>query len=465
MPDLRLELSAVEVHHLAAVGTIPGATPLAAAARNGQGAGTLSNIGTDLQWTAPGSATAGTAVDCSDGGAFTLADGEDVDAWLRVAVTVASLASAAEAWVYLADRYNNGVAEADVDAEDATTGQTLEYQLTLRNADVGLAHNIAVYLESSADDRIWLSADGATWSQPTTAVAGVSLGTLLSTESATLYLKRIVAADAACVPSQLVHLIVNYDYGPSIGWTDWIRKSLCWYCGTATASVPTLIAVRLDCKLDGRGLYRIFNAAEYRLYRSNSAPPAESDTPFATTASLPYTPDDTFADGTWYLSMSYFNGVLDSGFLPVGPLGETYIKIVVDSGVIATTPPNGPLNWHLELLPAGVVRVIGVGCQSDEYAPDEWAVFYAVDGGSDVEVNSTFSQPYSVLDSMIPAQADAAVVVVGVKTRRNDGTTGSPTWVYSDAQATQSVTVDAVGPTAPAGGDDYPGPVPEAVEA
>jgi len=108
-----------------------------------------------------------------------------------------------------------------------------------------------------------------------------------------------------------------------------------------------------------RGKYRVFNAAEYRFYRSDTAPPDEGDSPFATSASLPHTPTNIYADGIWYLSVSYFNGVLDSGFLPLGPNGETFLRLDISGAEESGSPPDGPATWHIEQRAGGVVGVVG----------------------------------------------------------------------------------------------------------
>jgi len=190
-----------------------------------------------------------------------------------------------------------------------------------------------------------------------------------------------------------------------------------------------------------RGRYRVFNAAVYRFYRDDAAPPAEGDSPYATSATLPDEPADAFADGTWYLSVSYFNGVLDSGFLPLGPAGETCLRLDVSGGQQTGSPPAGPLDWRLEIRPAGVVRIHGVYCQSDaDLRAGQWSIAYTTDGGDPPEDTPDAYVEMScgaleVLQYDLPAQSNNTTVKVRLQTRRNDGS-----WVYSESSTIEAAT-------------------------
>jgi hypothetical protein len=211
-----------------------------------------------------------------------------------------------------------------------------------------------------------------------------------------------------------------------------------------------------------RGLYRVFNAAVYRFYRSNAGPPAEGDAPFATNATLPHEPATTFADGTWWLSVSYFNGVLDSGFLPLGEDGATSVVLVVSGGAGQGTPPRAPVDVRLEQRAGGVVRVVALYYETGGDRADTWAVGYTVDGSTPAEDTPTTTQGFQhdegpeilVLD--LPAQAHGTTVKVRVQVRRGAAT-------YSDDSTVLTTTADAQGPAAPDVLTSWPGPLPEGV--
>lgn len=214
----------------------------------------------------------------------------------------------------------------------------------------------------------------------------------------------------------------------------------------------------------GRGLYRVFNAAAYRFYRSSVGPPAESDVPYATSAALPDQPASTFADGTWYVSVSYFNGVLDSGFLPVGPRGETYLVLEIASGAAVTGRPGGALGGQLVQRAGGVVRVVAyyLPAADGANAATTWAIGYTLDGSTPAAGAPTAVAAMSGGDGLkilafdLPAQVAGTMVKVQLQTRR----AGTPI-VYSLPAAVLSLTVATAGPAAPLGLQSWAGAIPE----
>lgn len=210
-----------------------------------------------------------------------------------------------------------------------------------------------------------------------------------------------------------------------------------------------------------RGLYRIFNPALYQFYKSNVGPPNETDIAFATSATLPATPANTYADGTWYLSAQYFNGVLSSGFLPLGKHGETYVLLEIAGGVSTGTRPSGPTNAALEVRAGGVIRINAFYLASADgaNAADTWSISYTTNGTTPANDSPTITKamtkgPLQVLAFDLPAQADGTTVKVQLQTRRS-GT------VYSLPSTVLIAVADATGPTVPVGGDDWAGALPE----
>ena len=180
---------------------------------------------------------------------------------------------------------------------------------------------------------------------------------------------------------------------------------------------------------------------------------------------LPATPDKTFSDGTHYLGCTYFNGLIESEFLPIGPAGEPYLILVVEGGAEVGTPPLAPSEWRLELRASGVVRVVGFYHQEDGYRADAWSIAYTTNGSDPSEDSPTVtvempSEGMAVLAYDLPAQSNGTTVKVRLQTRRNDGTAGDPDYVYSDGSAIKTTTADASGPSAPPSGENWRGELP-----
>jgi hypothetical protein len=165
---------------------------------------------------------------------------------------------------------------------------------------------------------------------------------------------------------------------------------------------------------------------------------------------VPFNPPDTFADGTWYLSVSYFNGTYESGFLP-DERGQTYRRLDVAGGVATGQPPLPAQHVHLRARAGGVVRVEATYSEQGEHRADEWAISYTIDGTPPAEddpddvVSLQYSFGLELLEFDLPAQSHDVVVKVIVQLRRFD----DPTWVYSEPSVIHTMTADAVGPAAP----------------
>ena len=197
---------------------------------------------------------------------------------------------------------------------------------------------------------------------------------------------------------------------------------------------------------DARGLYRVFGAPEYRFYRRLLVPPEETDTPYATSSTLPATPADAFADGDWYVAASWWNGVIDSGFLPLGANGESYLRLKVASGAVLGEAPHGPGDWRLERRAGGVIAVNAFYYDASALRAVDWSIAFTTNG-ADPPLDTptvTVAMPTSglaVLDHALPAQADGTTVKVRLQTRRQ----GS--FIYSE----KSVVKTAVAAAATAG--------------
>jgi len=198
--------------------------------------------------------------------------------------------------------------------------------------------------------------------------------------------------------------------------------------------------------------WRISNTPEYRFYRRLGAPPSSDQAPFATASSLPSSPTVTFDDGVWFISVSYFNGLLDSGFLPIGDNGAPYSKLEIISGDQYASRPKGPFSIKLVQKASGVVRVIAFYTQAGTNRASQWAIAYTDNGSAPATDSPDATVTMStggiqVLEYDLPAKSHGTTIKVRVQTRRNDGTISVPDWVYSSDSYVVTTTADAQGPT------------------
>jgi len=194
-------------------------------------------------------------------------------------------------------------------------------------------------------------------------------------------------------------------------------------------------------------VYRVSNAPVYNIYWRLGSAPKDDDVPLETTPTLPYTTTTTFADGEWYVAVKYFNGITYSGFLPLGPHGETYLKIIVSGGVVVGNPPLAPQFVQLAQGSAGAISVEAGYSESGDLRADEWAIAYTNDGTTPPTDTPTITATIGAsgfvsLRSAFPTQASGATFKCRVQTRRNDGTDTVPVWVYSDRAPVVTEVID-----------------------
>jgi len=223
-------------------------------------------------------------------------------------------------------------------------------------------------------------------------------------------------------------------------------------------------------KASARGLYRVFNPAVYRFWWTTGTPPVAGTTPTATNLTLAFAPSGTFADGTYFLSVSLFDGVLDSGFLPLGPGGENYLTMVISGGALLPTPPSAPTNASLIVLGGGVIQIVAYYYSDADgvNAATEWAIAYTTDGTTPPNGSPTVTQAMpiggsdlQVLVFNLPAQTAGTVVKVQLQTAR---LIAGPSYVYSTPGTVLSATAVTAGPSAPLGVQSWPGNPPEGVQ-
>ena len=437
---VRWKKGASYIQHLAVSGTLPGVTIAAVGGRCGTGAGALVAFGDGerIAWRAPGSSTFGADVKFGGDSTRYLLDGDDPDAWIQITVDVSELPDGPQsAQIMLADRFGGEIAGADVTQSEASVGNIGTTALTLANEGLDTITTLAVWIDASYANGLEISWDTITWHTPTNeADAIATMGyapSLAAAASQTLTVRRTITAGAAADPRVPVVLHASFDHGDS---------------DTA--------------KCDTRGLYRVANAAVYRLYRKLGGPPVPGvDAVWDTTATLPYTPTPTFPDGDWWVAVTFFNGYLESS-------AREQHRFRVSGGASIELKSAGPLHEALTVLAGGVVRVTAQYAPDVDpgYEADEWAIWTTYDGSEpDPDVDAVaaivpmdFTLGYDRLEFDLPVQAGGTTVKVVVRTRRNSTLLGVA--IPSENTDVVSATASDSGPTAAGGGQNWTGRVP-----
>lgn len=188
--------------------------------------------------------------------------------------------------------------------------------------------------------------------------------------------------------------------------------------------------------------------------------PAESDTAFASNATLPHEPAATHIDGAWYFGAQWFDGVLLSGLRPLGVAAERFARVDVSGGSAVARPPQPPNDWQLVKSAPGVVQVRARYWQSDGNRATQWALTYTTDGSEPTEgphaaptaTQTINARGVDLLEFDLPAQADGTTVKVRLQTRRQV----TSVWYYSEGSTVKTITADAAGGNAPTGAQAVP---------
>ncbi len=208
-----------------------------------------------------------------------------------------------------------------------------------------------------------------------------------------------------------------------------------------------------------RGAYRIFNTALYEFYYKDGSAPDISKPYFETNASLPYTTTETYTDGEHHFSVQKTNGILKSGFMPLGAQGQAFKRIDVSSSAEVSIPPAKPTDWHLVQSAGGVITIEATYFEADStLRGDTWAITYTTNGSTPATDSPTATADIvttgmAVLSYAIPAQVHDTTVKVRLQTRRDS--------TYSEDSTVQTLTADAEGPAAPPAGGQWTGGLPE----
>lgn len=199
--SLKFSVSAVEVSHLHAIGSIPGVRIDFVAGLNGPGVAIIRSRfdGRSLSWMAPGSTRFGSDAVVTADGMYLLSDGDDANKYVRVEAYESFLPSGNRtAKVLLTDRFNNAVADDDVEAAEASAGDVKTWAITITNQYASDVHRVRVWLDASVGD-LEISDDGSTWVAPDSESHAdvLEFGSLAAAATATLHVRRTIGSSTA----------------------------------------------------------------------------------------------------------------------------------------------------------------------------------------------------------------------------------------------------------------------------
>lgn len=203
--------------------------------------------------------------------------------------------------------------------------------------------------------------------------------------------------------------------------------------------------------LQMQGLSRIFNAAEYRAYRTDgSVPDPDVDSPHATFSALPTTPAGAWADGDWRVALTRFNGVLESLGKPFAPINEAALRLIISGGTEDDLPPAAPKSIQVEDRAGAVIRVTAVYLSNGDSAagitlPTRWNISWTGDATGSATPALSIILGVARLSYDI-SLSDGQEITVSVRTEYDPG--GG--YVQSDA-VTETITADGSGPSAVVG--------------
>lgn len=388
------KLAGVELLPFRTLGALAGCRVVGVAGANGPGNGTLATDGNGyLRWTAPGSLVDGDAVYAGAGGTVLLYDGDDPDKWIRLTVTAARLpAGPATAIVSLRAGLNVGCNDANV-AWDASFPVVTSVQLTLANQTPKALTTCKAWIDPDCDS-LEISWDGVNWYSHTSESAAGPMGsqTIAASGTRTLYTRRTIGGGETPEPLRIVRIHIGFDDA---------------HGGRSYSQI--------------RGGYRLQGKPLYRIYRKlGSVPVPGVDAIWEETDTLPYQPSSTFADGIWFIALTWFNGYVESAVRKI-------VRLELVSGVERANPPDAP-KWGLTLRPGGVVRVTGYYDSSRDVAEgvaaNTWALWWTGNGSTPGIGSADYTEAmrfdrFAVARIIydLPAAADGLLVKALLRTR------------------------------------------------
>lgn len=198
-----------------------------------------------------------------------------------------------------------------------------------------------------------------------------------------------------------------------------------------------------------RGRSRIFNAAQYRFYRKDGSVPVPGvDSAHATASSLPSTPAGAWADGDWYITVTYFNGVIESLPKLQPPDGTPAKFLEIASSAEVDLAPGDASEYSISAIAGAKIRAQAIySLASDRgrgVTPTHWRLSWTGDASGSASIAFGTSQNEEVRLDYEISLSDGQEITLTIKTGYDPGT-----GFVESAGVQATITADSAGPAAP----------------
>ncbi len=428
------------------------------AGANGLGVGVLAAVSlTQLTWTAPGD-TEGAPVAIAEGETRALFSG--TTSKYIVVSRAAGVPMSGSEFVQLADTYNNWLGGSNWNSGEATAGGEKFLALMFVNrAASGDITNLKVWIDTTQEGLLEIAKEvpvsgaiavqvdedeeigGLTWVAPASEGAALSIGTLTPAARYGLRRKRYVEALTVCNPHVLGRILYSWTYGGEN------------YFG----------------ELRGCNRTPNLSAIQYEYYVEDHDPDPATDTPVATSPTLPIEYAANYTEGVYYRALYLVN---EYGLR--SPVAESQILAIDADGAITLLPPDAPLTTTGKTAADGAVEFtslyhpIGESATTAgirELRANKWLIWYTADGTdpdpeTDTPVildmqctdpataNEADLRQREMLRYLTATEVDGAPVRALIRTRRDNGVDDP---VDSTNTNIVEVTANRIGPLRPRG--------------
>jgi len=117
---------------------------------------------------------------------------------------------AIEAKIYIKDSYHMSVADDDVTASEASTGDATSWERVVENNSGSNITQVKAWLDVECSPYISISNDDATWNTGTTEDTGITLADISDGGNVSIYIQRTIPAGTSSDTKEII--IIHFSY-------------------------------------------------------------------------------------------------------------------------------------------------------------------------------------------------------------------------------------------------------------